>query len=318
MPDYRRAARELALRILYEVDVGRQPPRDALNRANEQLAAGVRAGITMAVKEAQAAARRRDVGPAVFTPRTVLRERDRIRRAVDRAVERTAAGFDHALLSLFVEAGRARAIESAEQGGESRPASAIAPAEHAAAAPARQDVNSALWALTDAAKKPADLLERTLQSTVLPGTEIATARRIVSDAVAKMRHVIERRLDIALATARMVARLVRGTLQHRDNLDAQLGALTGDWPLERQSAADRNIMRLAAYEIVYQPETPAPVILNEAVELAKRYGTEESGRFVNGVLAALAACRGSETNRAADLTPPGPCDGTKESINDTD
>ncbi len=257
-------ARELALRVLYEVDVGRQPARDALSRAIEQLAAGVRAGITMAVKEANSSMKPRSGGPAVFTSRTVLRERDRIRRAVNRAVERVAAGFDPTLTALFADASRSTA-GSAE--------------------------THALRSLDEASTKPLERLELSLASASLTGEEKAAARRAASEAVAKMRRVLERRLDLGLTTARMVAELVRGALRHRDELDAELGTLTADWPLDRQSASDRNILRLAAYEIAHRPDTPAPVAMNEAVELAKRYGTEESGRFVNGVLAAFAARR---------------------------
>lgn len=277
MTDYRRVARELALRVLYEVDVGRQPARDALSRAIEQLAAGVRAGITMAVKEANSSMKPRSGGPAVFTSQTVLRERDRIRRAVNRAVERIAAGFDPTLIALFAEASRSTA-GSAE--------------------------THALKALDEASTKPLERLELSLASAGLTGEEKAAARRAASEAVAKMRRVLERRLDLGLTTARMVAELVRGALRHRDELDVELGTLTGDWPLDRQSAADRNILRLAAYEIAHRPETPAPVAMNEAVELAKRYGTEESGRFVNGVLAAFASRRAAQGDAGSDEPPP--------------
>ena len=295
MPDHRRLARELALRVLYEVDVGRQPAREALNRAVEQLATGVRASLVMAVRQAQAAIRPDTSGPAVFTSRTVLRERDRIRVAVSRALERTATGFDDTLLSLFAEAAQTRmAAEPTKEGqGEGRRSGG------------QPVIERALWALNDAAKKPFEQLERTLQRTSLNRHETAEARRIAEQAVARMRHVLERRLELTLSTARMVAQLVRGALRHRDEMDAELGALTGDWPLERQSAADRNILRLAAFEIAYRPDIPAPVVMNEAIELAKRYGSEESARFVNGVLAAFAARRSAEDLVGAGASPPG-------------
>jgi N utilization substance protein B len=63
--------------------------------------------------------------------------------------------------------------------------------------------------------------------------------------------------------------------------------LTTDWPIDRLANTDRSVLRLAAYELLHT-ETPPQVVINEAVELAKRYGTEDSGRFVNGVLGALA------------------------------
>ncbi|MDG6938571.1 MAG: transcription antitermination protein NusB, partial [Nitrososphaerota archaeon] len=61
------------------------------------------------------------------------------------------------------------------------------------------------------------------------------------------------------------------------------------WALERMPAVDRSLLRLATFELLGRPDTPTGVVISEAVELAKEYSTEESGRFVNGVLAALAA-----------------------------
>jgi N utilization substance protein B len=84
------------------------------------------------------------------------------------------------------------------------------------------------------------------------------------------------------------ASIVRGVHEHHAHVDEQLRALTQDWALERQAAVDRNILRMTAYEILYSPETPVAAVINEAVELAKKYSTAESGRFVNGVLGALA------------------------------
>ena len=82
--------------------------------------------------------------------------------------------------------------------------------------------------------------------------------------------------------------LVRGALEHQTDIDRMLEKLTTDWALDRQAAVDRNILRLTAYEVLYCLETPVAAVINEAVELAKKYSTAESGRFVNGVLGALA------------------------------
>ena len=81
---------------------------------------------------------------------------------------------------------------------------------------------------------------------------------------------------------------VRGAWSRRDVIDARLSALATDWAMDRQAAVDRNILRLSAYELLYMPESPVAAVVNEAVELAKKYSTAESGRFVNGVLGALA------------------------------
>ena len=78
--------------------------------------------------------------------------------------------------------------------------------------------------------------------------------------------------------------LVLGSIEHADGLDALIAPLLQDWTLDRLPTVDRLVLRMGAFEILYRPETPRPVVLNEAVELAKKFSTEDSGRFVNGVL----------------------------------
>ena len=78
--------------------------------------------------------------------------------------------------------------------------------------------------------------------------------------------------------------LLRGTLARIDELDEELGRQTTHWRLERLAAVDRNILRLAMYELIYEAGTPHAVVIDEAIEIAKKYGTKDSGRFVNGVL----------------------------------
>jgi N utilization substance protein B len=82
--------------------------------------------------------------------------------------------------------------------------------------------------------------------------------------------------------------IVVGTWGHREEIDAHIRRLSVDWALERQAAVDRNILRMTSYEILFRLDTPVAAVINEAVELAKKYSTAESGRFVNGVLGALA------------------------------
>ncbi len=78
--------------------------------------------------------------------------------------------------------------------------------------------------------------------------------------------------------------LVRGVLHQRDQIDAALESQADHWRLDRMAAVDRNILRLAIFELLHQPDTPAAVVIDEAVELAKRFGSERSSQFVNGVL----------------------------------
>jgi N utilization substance protein B len=78
--------------------------------------------------------------------------------------------------------------------------------------------------------------------------------------------------------------LLRGTLVRIEELDEELVRQTTHWRLERLAAVDRNILRLAMYELIYETGTPHAVVIDEAIEIAKKYGTKDSGRFVNGVL----------------------------------
>ncbi len=79
-------------------------------------------------------------------------------------------------------------------------------------------------------------------------------------------------------------RLLRGTLSRLAEIDAELGRQTTHWRLERLAAVDRNILRLAMYELMFEEGTPHAVVIDEAIEIAKKYGAKDSGRFVNGVL----------------------------------
>ena len=78
--------------------------------------------------------------------------------------------------------------------------------------------------------------------------------------------------------------LALGVEAHRDDVDAHIARCARNWRLERMAKVDRNILRLAVGELLNVPETPVKVVINEAVELAKRFGTAESPAFVNGVL----------------------------------
>lgn len=83
-------------------------------------------------------------------------------------------------------------------------------------------------------------------------------------------------------------RLVHGVLEQRARLDALIQQYAPEWPLEQMAIIDRNILRIAIYEFALTGETPIKVAINEAIELAKDYGSESASRFVNGVLGALA------------------------------
>jgi transcription antitermination protein NusB len=83
--------------------------------------------------------------------------------------------------------------------------------------------------------------------------------------------------------------LVRGVSAQMFKIDELIAGRSKGWSLTRMPVLDLSVMRLAVWELLQRPHVPTAVILNEAVELAKRYSTDDSGRFVNGVLAAIAA-----------------------------
>ena len=81
--------------------------------------------------------------------------------------------------------------------------------------------------------------------------------------------------------------LVNGVEANQARLDEVIAAHAKGWTLQRMPTLDRNVLRIAGFELMARPEVPVAVVLDEAVELAKRFSTDDSGRFVNGVLSAL-------------------------------
>jgi N utilization substance protein B len=78
--------------------------------------------------------------------------------------------------------------------------------------------------------------------------------------------------------------LVLGVLEHCSHLDQVIEASSEHWRLDRMSLIDRNILRIATFELLYCRETPPKVVLNEAIDLGKRFGSDDSGSFINGIL----------------------------------
>jgi N utilization substance protein B len=79
-------------------------------------------------------------------------------------------------------------------------------------------------------------------------------------------------------------RLVEGTLAHRDEIDVRLKGVTRNWDLRRMTGVDRNVLRMAVYELMYCADVPPKVAINEAIDLGKKFSTANSGGFVNGIL----------------------------------
>jgi N utilization substance protein B len=102
--------------------------------------------------------------------------------------------------------------------------------------------------------------------------------------------VLQRRLkelELPPEAARFTRFVVHGVLDHQEQLDEMIIDHAPEWPIDQMAIIDRNILRIALFEFVIDRGTPPKVAINEAVELAKIYGSDSSQRFVNGVLGAL-------------------------------
>ena len=98
--------------------------------------------------------------------------------------------------------------------------------------------------------------------------------------------------------------LVDGTITHQGEIDQLIASLAQDWTISRMANVDRNVMRLATYEILFRPDIPGRVSLNEAIELAKRFGGEESAKFVNGILDRVVDRKSSDDSLDKEVNSP--------------
>ncbi len=98
-------------------------------------------------------------------------------------------------------------------------------------------------------------------------------------------------LKVPVASQGFADHLFKGTWDQKLKLDGLIGEHAENWEMDRMAVIDRNILRFAAYEITDMPETPINVIIDEAVEIAKKYSTVDSGKFVNGILDKLKTAR---------------------------
>ena len=111
------------------------------------------------------------------------------------------------------------------------------------------------------------------------------------------RSVIEEWEVVGRDVPRFARELVEGTAAHRAEIDALLGRYAEGWTVERMAALDRTILRIACFELLHRTDTPMAVAIDEAVEAANELSTEDSGRFVNGILGRIA--REAVENRTA-------------------
>jgi N utilization substance protein B len=107
---------------------------------------------------------------------------------------------------------------------------------------------------------------------------------IAGTAVEGILSSFEELKQVPQTTREFAIALVQGVISKLTELDSQLVDQADNWRLERMAAVDRNILRLALYELMFENGTPPAVVIDEAVEIAKRFGSERSSQFVNGVL----------------------------------
>lgn len=99
-------------------------------------------------------------------------------------------------------------------------------------------------------------------------------------------------VGLALSVKQFAEELVRGVYDKLEEIDQLLMQVSRNWSLERMARLDLSLMRLATFELLYMPQTPARVVINEAIEIAKRYGTGDTPAFLNGVLDRIARQHG--------------------------
>jgi len=93
--------------------------------------------------------------------------------------------------------------------------------------------------------------------------------------------------EAAEEVRRFANELVAGTISHLDEIDERIRLRTEHWRISRMATVDRNLLRLAVFEFIYQPSTPTTVAINEALEIARRFSTHEATQFINGILDAI-------------------------------
>ncbi len=325
----RRLAREWALKILYQIDVGKHSPEDALRDALETLR---KEFVQRGSKTASGSA-----NEAIWlnwVTANLVDTLDGLRLPFERAVS-TGAGRMCEEAVYWQEVRFEKAFKTAAPGLHLSPPRLGVPLGGAFLFPADSnpaDGLSVQIAQLTAAEKSRyrDFLDA--MRTELPplfdkearkearrfGRELAENRPIgaaVSDYLLERREaynaeslenwrrvgaVVTKQTGDFLRTGAFAQKLVRGALEKQAEIDKAIADLSAGWKLNRQAAVDRNIMRIAGYEMLFLPAIPTGASINEAVELAKKFSTAESGKFVNGVLGALATQVGDKLAPPAD------------------
>ena len=132
-------------------------------------------------------------------------------------------------------------------------------------------------------------------------------RRSSNDAGFELESVLARniaRYDTMVEDKKFIERLVHGVSKHETELDEALQPIAPEWPIDQIARMDRVILRIGLYELTFDRDVPAKVVINEAVELAKAFGSENSSKFVNGVLGTALRKRDGEDPKSPDEKAP--------------
>ncbi|MDY7095707.1 MAG: transcription antitermination factor NusB [Acidobacteriota bacterium] len=119
------------------------------------------------------------------------------------------------------------------------------------------------------------------------GVSVATRGPATGSVTTEGRDQVRRRRGQLEESFEYARTLVNGVVENRQRIDELISEQADNWRLERMPVVDRNVLRLAVYELLYELDIPKLVVVDEAIELAKRFGSENSGRFVNGLLDGL-------------------------------
>lgn len=116
--------------------------------------------------------------------------------------------------------------------------------------------------------------------------EIEVGHQPVDAVIAHVPQDVEELEAIEEEGVGFAQQLVRGVLANREGIDEVIVKYAKGWPIDRMAAIERNVLRISLYEIMHAPDVPDSVSIDEAVEIAKHYASDESGKFVNGILGA--------------------------------
>lgn len=258
----RRDARILAVRALYQMHVGRVDVDTARTEALRNASKSVVEPIESACSSATGRVRTR-FGDILKDGAFSLRRASAMRRAVIAVLEQFSANLIETSRQCIAACGQ--------------PPYDPAIADTDGTPSGHRDLELAEARARDTRARYADLPE--IADTMVD--ETCLGARSISD-------VFGRHLSDACSVGAYAARLTSGVVASISAVDAQLDAFTIHWQKERQALVDRIIMQTAIYEILFVDDVPPPVAINEAIELARIYSTDDSPRFINGVLGALA------------------------------